>query len=181
MATRLQELYKTQIRPELKEELRLDNVFAVPRIEKVIVNAGIGRVLQQNPKSLDEITHAMARITGQKPLLTRARKAISAFKIREGQIVGLRVTLRGRRMYEFLDKFINAALPRTRDFRGLSKTALDGKGNYSCGVSEHIVFPEMAQEEVGLTFGLEITIVTTAKNNEQAYLLLKKLGMPFKD
>jgi len=176
---RLQELYKTNIRPKLKQELHLDNILAVPRIEKVVVNAGIGRVLQQNPKSLDEITSALGRITGQKPLLTRAKKAISAFKIREGQIVGLRVTLRGKRMYEFLDKFINAALPRTRDFRGLSRKGLDGRGNYSCGVAEHIVFPEMAQEEGTLNFGFEVTIVTTAKDDEAAYLLLKKLGMPF--
>ena len=179
--TRLLQQFKTKVLPELKNELKLGNDFAVPRIEKVVVNAGIGRLLQQQPKSLDAITEIVARVTGQKPLLTRAKKAISAFKIRDGQVVGVSVTLRGKRMYEFLDKLIHVALPRTRDFRGIARQGFDGQGNYSLGVREHLVFPEMAQEEAAITFGLEITVVTNAGSDAAAYLLLKKLGFPFKD
>lgn len=178
---RLLEQYKTKIAPELKEELALGNVFAVPRIVKVNVNAGIGRILQSAPKSLDNLTQAFQRIVGQRPLEARARDSISAFKIREGQVVGLAATLRGKRMYEFLDKLINVALPRTRDFRGISRAGFDKHGNYTLGLREHIVFPEMAQEETSTPFGLEVTIVTTARDDEQAYLLLKKMGFPFKD
>lgn len=169
------------VAPELRTELVLDNLFSVPKVEKVVVNAGIGRLLQQQPKSLDVVLDSVARITGQKPMATRAKKAISAFKIREGQVVGATVTLRGRRMYEFLDKLVNAALPRTRDFRGVSRKGFDGCGNYSLGIREQLIFPEMAQEENATPFGLEITVVTTAKSPEAGYLLLKKLGFPFKD
>ena len=178
---RLKELYQKTILPELKTELGLSNDLAVPRIEKVVVNAGLGRVLTQEPKRLDLIIDHFAKIVGQKPVATRARQAISAFKIRAGQIVGLSCTLRGRRMYEFLDKLVNVALPRSRDFRGLSKTGFDGHGNYTCGIREHIIFPEMVQEEALGAFGFEITVVTTASTNEQAYRLLKKLGFPFRE
>ena len=176
---RLLEQYKLKILPELKAELKLANDMAVPRLEKVIVNVGIGRILQQQPKSLDTIIETIARIVGQKPVSRQAKKSISAFKIREGQIVGLSVTLRGKRMYEFIDKLVNAALPRTRDFRGISRKGLDGKGNYSLGLREHIVFPEISGEDASMSFGVEVTIVTTARTDEAAYLLLKKLGFPF--
>lgn len=177
--TRLKELYQNQIRPALKRELEFDNDLAVPRLEKIVVNAGIGRLLQQHPKALDQILETLKKITGQRPVATRARVAISSFKIRAGQVVGIEVTLRGKRMYDFLDKLINATLPRTRDFRGLSRKGFDGHGNYSLGLRDQIVFPEMAQEDLELTFGLQVTIVTTAKNDEQAYQLLKKMGFPF--
>ena len=179
--SRLLEQFKKAVRPELKTELALENDFAVPRVAKVTVNAGIGRLLQQQPKALDHVVAALARITGQKPVLRRAKKAISAFKIREGQIVGASVTLRGKRMYDFLDKLVNVALPRTRDFRGISRKGFDGKGNYSLGIREHMVFPEQAQEEMDMPFGLEVSVVTSARGDDAGYLLLKKLGFPFKD
>lgn len=178
---RLMEKYKTAIIPELKAELKIENVHAVPRIEKIVVNAGLGRVLAANPKSLDKLIEAFRRITGQQPIITRASKAIAGFKIREGQTVGMAVTLRGKRMYDFLDKLINVAWPRTRDFRGLSRSGFDGRGNYSAGLREHIVFPEAAESDVEGAFGLEVSIVTTARDDEAGYRLLKKFGFPFKD
>lgn len=181
--TRLLEQYRTRVLPKLKEELHLSNDLAAPRLEKIVLNAGVGKLLQSSggPKNLDNYRAALAKISGAVPLVTNARIAIAGFKIRQGQIVGLAVTLRGKRMYDFLDKLINVALPRSRDFRGLSRRGFDGRGNYSLGLREHVIFPEMAQEELTSTFGLEVTIVTTAKNDEAGYLLLKKLGMPFRD
>lgn len=179
--TRLLELYRSKVLPELKEELKVSNVHAVPKLEKIIVNAGIGRILQQQPKQLDFLKTAMASITGQQPVITRAKKAISGFKIRQGQIVGLTSTLRGKRMYDFLDKLINTALPRTRDFRGVARKGFDSHGNYTLGIREQIVFPEMAESGVEGIFGLEVSIVTTAKDDAAAYKLLKKFGFPFKD
>ncbi len=179
--TRLLQQYRTKVLPELKTQLKVSNDLAIPRIEKIRVNAGVGKLLQQQPKALDEFIKIMRQITGQQPVVTRAKKAISGFKIREGQAVGLAVTLRGKRMYDFLDKLINVTLPRNRDFRGLSKQGFDGNGNYSLGIREHLVFPEMAQEEIGVNFGVEVTIVTTTKNDESAYQMLKKLHFPFKD
>lgn len=179
--SRLLELYKKTILPKLKVELAVANDLAVPRLEKVVVNVGIGKFLQQNPKGLDTVVEAISKIVGQKPVVRKAKKAISAFKIREGQIVGLAVTLRGQRMYEFVDKLVNATLPRSRDFRGISRQGLDGKGNYSLGLREHIVFPEISGEDVSQTFGLEISVVTTTKDDNSAYQLLKQLGFPFKD
>lgn len=177
---RLQEQYKSKILPQLKDELKVDNVHAVPKIEKIVINAGIGRILQQNPKALDILIETFRKITGQQPVVTRAAKAIAGFKIREGQTAGLTVTLRQKRMYDFLDKLINVALPRTRDFRGLSRKGFDGRGNYNCGVREVLVFPETGEGQES-NFGLEITIVTSAKNNEQGYRLLKKFGFPFNE
>lgn len=179
--SRLMQQYQTKLVPELKQELALANVHAVPRIEKIVVNVGLGRVLQHNPKNLDKLVELFRRITGQQPIITRASKAIAGFKIREGQTVGMAVTLRGKRMYDFLDKLINVAWPRTRDFRGLSRSGFDGRGNYSAGLKEHIVFPEAAESDMEDEFGLEVSIVTTAKNDEQGYKLLKKFGFPFKD
>lgn len=178
---RLLEQYKTRVLPELKTELKLVNSLAVPRLEKVVVNAGLGRILAQEPKALEACLESLRKITGQQPVITQAQKAISGFKIRKGQTVGLRLTLRGYRMYEFLDKLINAALPRARDFRGISRNGFDGHGNYSLGLREHLVFPEMAQEDIEGSFGMEVTVVTTAKTDERAYKLLKMLGFPFKD
>lgn len=181
MKTRLLEQYKEKILPALQAELAVANALAVPRITKVVVNAGVGRILQAQPKAQDGLMAGLAKITGQKPVPRRAAKAISAFKIREGQVVGLSVTLRGARMYDFLDKLVNVALPRTRDFRGVSHKGFDGHGNYSLGLKEHLVFPEMAQEEVETSFGLQVNIITTAENDAAGYSLLKKLGFPFKD
>lgn len=179
--SRLFEQYKENILPALKTELSVDNVMAIPRVVKIIVNAGIGRILQSQPKALDSLVAGLAKITGQKPRSRPAAKAISAFKIRQGQVVGLSVTLRGERMYHFLDKLINVALPRMRDFRGVSRQGFDGHGNYSLGLREHLVFPEMAQEDIDTSFGLQVNIITTAKNDNGGYLLLKKFGFPFKD
>lgn len=173
--------YKEEVLPVLMKELGLKNRMAVPRLQKVVVNAGIGKLLQNQPKALEAVTESLAKITGQKPVASRAKKAISAFKIREGQIVGTKVTLRGRRMYDFLEKLIGVGLPRTRDFRGISRKGFDGRGNYTLGFREQIVFPEMAQEELSVNFGAEISIATTAESDEAGYLLLKKLGFPFKD
>ena len=179
--SRLLEQYKTRILPELKSELKVDNDFTVPKMVKVVVNAGIGRILQQQPKQLDVLKESMKKITGQQPVVTRAKKAISGFKIRQGQVVGLAVTLRGKRMYDFIDKLVNTALPRTRDFRGISRKGFDKHGSYTLGIREQIVFPEMTEESVEGVFGLEISIVTSARKDEEGYLLLKKLGFPFKD
>ena len=176
---RLQEQYKTKILPELRDELQIANFHAVPRIEKIVVNAGIGRLLQQNPKALERIVETLSKITGQKPVVTRAKKAIAGFKIRQGQAVGLMVTLRRKRMYDFLDKLVNVALPRTRDFRGLSRSGFDRRGNYNCAIRESVVFPEAGEIGAEGTFGLEVTIVTSAKDDASAYLLLKKFGFPF--
>ena len=177
--TRLLERYRSTIVPQLQTELKLSNRMAVPRIEKIVVNAGLGKPLVAQPKNLEAFTGAFRKIVGQQPLVTKARKAISAFKIREGQIVGLAATLRGKRMYDFLDKLVNVAPPRARDFRGIPRSGFDGRGNYSLGLREHVIFPEMAQEEVASTFGLQVTVVTTARNDEEAFALLKKFGFPF--
>lgn len=179
--TRLLELYRTKIGPELMEEFGVKNMLALPRIEKIVINAGVGKILQQQPKTLDTLIEVIKKITGQKPVIRTARKAIAGFKVREGQTVGLKVTLRGGRMYDFLDKLVNAAMPRSRDFRGLSRKAFDQNGNFSLGFREHIAFPEMAQEDLGMNVSLQVTISTTAKTDDQAYRLLKKFGFPFKD
>jgi large subunit ribosomal protein L5 len=181
MMTRLLEVYKTKVLPELKRDLQIKNDYSMPRIEKIVVNAGIGKLLASQPKNLDLFLKIIEQITGQHPVTTRAKKAIAGFKIRENQVVGLSVTLRGKRMYDFLDKLISIALPRSRDFRGLSRKGFDGRGNYSLGIKEHIVFPEMIAEETDAAMGLQITIATSSGEDELAYQLLKKLGFPFKD
>ncbi len=177
--SRLLEKYKKQILPQLKSELGISNDLAVPRLEKIVVNLGIGRLIQQNPKNLELLKEATRKITGQQATMRLAKKAIAGFKIRQNQVVGIATTLRGKRMYDFFDKFINVVMPRTRDFRGLSKKGFDGRGNYSCGLREQIAFPEMSEESVDFTFGIEVTIVTTADSDEAAYQLLKKFGFPF--
>lgn len=174
----LHEVYKKQVVPSLKEKFGYTNSLAVPRLEKIVVNVGTGKNYRDD-KVLSEIKSSVAVITGQKPVETFARKDISGFKIRMGTVNGLKVTLRGKRMYDFFERLVKLAFPRTRDFKGIATTSLDGKGNVNIGIKEHVVFPEIGSEEVRTIFGLEITIVTTAKNNEQALELLRTMGFPW--
>lgn len=175
----LAEQYKEEILPQMMEKFNYNNVMAVPRIEKVVVNVGLGEA-KDDQKLLDTVVDEIAKITGQKPTITRAKKSVSNFKIREGMPIGVKVTLRGALMYEFLYKLINITLPRIRDFRGVSPKAFDGRGNYSLGIREHIVFPEIKIDEVDKVHGLEVTIVTSSETDEEAYELLSLMGMPFK-
>lgn len=175
---RLLEKYRTQVIPRLAEQLGQKNPYALPRLQKIVVNMGVGSATQDR-KRLEEATGHLATITGQRPLVTKAKKAISAFRLREGMEIGCKVTLRGLRMYEFLDRLVSLALPRVRDFRGLNPRAFDGNGNYSLGLTEQLVFPEIEADKVNFTQGMHITLVTTATSNEAARLLLKELGMPF--
>jgi len=174
--TTLAERYASEIRPELAKTLGVQNMLGVPRLEKVVVNMGIGTARRESVNALAE---ELAKITGQKPVLTKARLSISNFKLREGMIVGAKVTLRGRRMYEFLDRLLNAALPRIRDFRGLSTTAFDGRGNYTIGLKEQTIFPEIDPDEVSVSQGMDITIVTSARTDDAARELLEMIGVPF--
>ncbi len=175
---RLQEKYSKEIAVQLKTELGITNIMAVPKIDKIVVNAGLSKGLQDS-SYIDAAVDTLARITGQQPQKTKARKSISNFKVREGMVVGAKVTLRGERMYAFLDKLMNVALPRVRDFRGLSRKAFDGQGNYSIGFKEHIVFPEISSDEVEQLVGLEVNIVTTATSDEAGEKLLQLMGFPF--
>jgi large subunit ribosomal protein L5 len=176
---RLFELYKKTIIPELMRRFQYKNVMQVPRLEKISLNVGIGKKSTQDPKVVDVVRKEVEAIVGQKVVVTRAKKAISNFKLRAGMPIGLRVTLRRHRMYEFLDRFINVAVPRIRDFRGLSDQSFDGHGNYTIGIKEQIIFPEIDVDKVTQIFGMDITVVTTAKTDEEAYELLKGFGMPF--
>jgi len=176
---RLKEQYKNEIAPALFKELGLDNVMQTPRIEKVVVNIGVGEALD-NPKALEAAVNDLTIITGQKPVVTAAKKAISNFKLREGRQIGVKVTLRGEKMWAFLDRLINIALPRVRDFRGVSADAFDGRGNYTLGLQEQLIFPEIQYDKIDKVRGMEVSIVTTAKDDEQARLLLSKFGMPFR-
>ncbi|MEX0701560.1 MAG: 50S ribosomal protein L5 [Planctomycetales bacterium] len=176
---RLHDEYKNRIVPALLERLGRDNVHAVPKLEKIVVNMGVGRA-GQDRKLLDEAAADLAMITGQKPQITRSRKAVAAFRLREGMEIGCRVTLRRQRMYEFLDRLISLALPRVRDFRGLNPNAFDGSGNYSLGLNEQLVFPEIDADKVKNVQGMNITIVTTAATNEEGRALLQEFGMPFR-
>ncbi|MDZ7270456.1 MAG: 50S ribosomal protein L5 [candidate division KSB1 bacterium] len=175
---RLLEQYRTEIVPHLMKRFGYKNVMQVPRLEKIVLNMGVGDALE-NRKLLDLAMDEMALIAGQRPAMSRARKAISAFKLRAGNPIGCYVTLRGWRMYEFLDRLISIALPRVRDFRGLSDRSFDGRGNYSLGIKEQIIFPEINYDKVEKIRGMDITIVTTAKSDEEAYELLAAFGMPF--
>lgn len=177
--TRLQEEYNKRIRPELIKEKGYTNLMAVPSLAKIIINAGVGEATT-NKVALEEMTEIMTRIAGQKPVLTKSKKAISAFKIREDLEIGVMVTLRGDRMWEFFDKLVNVVLPRTKDFRGLNPKAFDGAGNYALGIREHTVFPEIDPNKVQKIRPLQVVIVTTAKNNKDARGLLDKFGFPFK-
>ncbi|MBN9663083.1 MAG: 50S ribosomal protein L5 [Acidobacteria bacterium] len=181
MATkaRLRELYLTTVIPALTKEFNYSNVMAVPKLEKVTVNIGLGEATQ-NPKMVDGTVNELGAIVGQKPVVTKARKSIAAFKLREGMSIGTMVTLRGDRMYEFLDRLMNVALPRVRDFRGVSTKSFDGRGNYTLGVKDQLIFPEIDYNKVEKTKGMNICITTTAKTDAEAKALLKLLGMPFR-
>ncbi|HIE04200.1 MAG TPA: 50S ribosomal protein L5 [Candidatus Latescibacteria bacterium] len=177
---RLKELYRGEVVPLLMERFGYKNIMQVPRLEKIVLNAGVGEATQ-NPSSLDGAISDLAAITGQKPAVRRARKSISNFKLRKGMAIGCKVTLRGDRMYEFLDRMITFALPRVRDFQGLSTRSFDGRGNYTLGIREQIVFPEIDYDKIDKVRGFNVTIVTTARTDEEAYVLLKALGMPFRE
>jgi len=178
--SRLLEKYKKEVVPELQKELGIKNVMAVPSLVKIVLNIGVGEATQ-NIKILDAARAELGLITGQAPAIARARKSISSFKLRKGQPIACFVTLRGRRMYEFFDRLVNIVLPRVRDFRGVSPNSFDGRGNYTLGVKDQLVFPEIDYTKVDRSRGMNITIVTSAKNNEEAQALLKKLGMPFRE
>lgn len=177
--TRLYELYQKEITPSLMDKFKYKNVMQVPQIEKIIINIGVGEAIQ-NPKALDGAVNDLSLISGQKPIITKAKKSIAGFKLREGMSIGCKVTLRGERMYQFLDKLINVALPRVRDFRGVSPQAFDGRGNYSLGIKEQTIFPEIEYDKIDKIRGLEVVIVTTAKTDEEARTLLRSMGMPFR-
>jgi large subunit ribosomal protein L5 len=179
MAHWLRERYQKEIVPALIKTLNLENVMQVPRLEKIVVNIGMGEALD-NPKSLEAATADLAKITGQKPVITKARKSIANFKLREGRAIGVKVTLRGDVMWSFLDRLINVALPRARDFRGISPDAFDGRGNYTLGLREQLVFPEIEYDQIDKLRGLEITIVTSARTDDAARQMLTMLGLPFK-
>ena len=178
VVARLKERYETEIRPALKDELSLDSIMQVPRISKITLNMGVGDA-KTDAKALDAAIEELTTITGQRAQVRRARKSIASFKLREGMAVGARVTLRGARMYEFLDRLVSIALPRIRDFRGLSPDSFDGRGNYSIGIKEQIIFPEVDYDSVPAIRGLDIAITTTAENDEHARALLRALGLPF--
>ncbi len=178
MIPRLKEKYLKEVAPALKEELKIENVNNVPRMEKIVVNMGVGGA-SSDAKLLEAAMNDMRTITGQQPCVTRARKSIAGFKIRAGQAIGCKVTLRGDRMWEFMDRLLSTALPRVRDFRGINPTSFDGRGNYSLGVTEQLIFSEIDFEKIDRTRGMDITFVTTAKDNASAFALLKALGFPF--
>ena len=174
----LKDKYKNEVAPALKEKFKYTSAMQIPKLEKIVLNMGVGDV-KENAKALDSAANDMAIIAGQKPIITKAKKSVAAFKLREGMNIGCKVTLRGDRMYEFADRLLNIALPRVRDFRGVPGNSFDGRGNYSMGVKEQLIFPEIDYDKVEKIRGMDITFVTTAKNDEEAKELLKLLGMPF--
>jgi large subunit ribosomal protein L5 len=180
MLPRLHERYQQDVVPALRKEFSYDNIMQVPKVTKIVLNIGLGEALQ-NAKSIDAAVADLTAIAGQKPVVTRAKKSIANFKLREGQAIGAMVTLRGSRMYEFLDRLINVSLPRIRDFRGVNRRSFDGRGNYSIGLREQIMFPEIEYDRVDKLRGLEISIVTSARTDAEGYALLKQFGMPFRD
>ena len=175
---RMQEKYNKEVVPALRKAFDLKNVMEVPRIQKVVVNIGMGEAMD-NPKAMEAAVSDLTTITGQKPVMTKARKSIANFKLREGRLIGTKVTLRGERMWSFLDRLMNTALPRVRDFRGVSGNAFDGRGNYTLGLRDQLIFPEIEYDKIDKLRGMEVTIVTTAKNDDQARTMLQMLGMPF--
>ena len=177
---RLKELYEKEIVPQLVKDFSFKNVMEVPKLEKIVINMGLGEAIQ-NIKILDSAVEELAAITGQKAVITKAKKSIASFKLRQGMPIGCMVTLRRAKMYEFLDRLLNVALPRVRDFKGISGTAFDGRGNYTLGIKEQLIFPEISYDKVDKVKGLNITIVTTAKNDEECKALLRHLGMPFRN
>ena len=179
MASRLKEKYQQEVVPALQKEFNYKNPMQVPGVHKVVVNIGMGEVIQ-NAKAMDAAVSDLATITGQRPVITRAKRSVAAFKLREGMQIGCMVTLRGDRMYQFLDKLVNVALPRLRDFQGVSPEAFDGRGNYTLGLREQLVFPEIDYDKIDKVRGMEVSIVTTARTDEEGRRLLKLMGMPFK-
>ena len=175
---RMQEKYNNEVVPALRKAFDLKNIMEVPRITKVVINIGMGEAMD-NPKALEAAVSDLTIITGQKPVMTKARKSIANFKLREGRLIGTKVTLRGDRMWSFLDRLMNTALPRVRDFRGVSANAFDGRGNYTLGLRDQLIFPEIEYDKIDKLRGMEVTIVTTAKNDDQARVMLQLLGMPF--
>uniref|UniRef100_A0A7C1FTP6 Large ribosomal subunit protein uL5 n=1 Tax=Thermomicrobium roseum TaxID=500 RepID=A0A7C1FTP6_THERO len=180
MEPRLKRLYREEVVPKLMEEFGYPHRFAVPRLEKIVLNIGLGEAVS-NPKAIDHAMNDLAAISGQRPVVTRARKSIAAFRLRKGMPIGVMVTLRGNRMWDFLDRLISIALPRIRDFRGVSTKSFDGRGNYTIGLREQLVFPEVDYDKIDKVRGLEVTIVTTARTDVEARRLLELLGMPFRD
>jgi large subunit ribosomal protein L5 len=178
MASRMREQYQETVAPSLLKEFNYGNVMEVPRLHKVVLNIGIGEAIQ-NAKALDNAVRDLAEISGQKPVVTRAKKSIAAFRLRAGMQVGVTVTLRGERMYDFMDRLINAALPRIRDFHGVSTRSFDGRGNYTLGLREQLIFPEIDYDKIDKVRGLEVTIVTSARTDQEARRLLELMGMPF--
>jgi len=179
MSQGFRERYQQEVAPDLLKSLNLQNVMQVPRINKIVINIGLGEALE-NAKALDAAVDDLSRISGQKPVITKARKSIANFKLREGRSIGAKVTLRGEKMWSFLDRLMNVALPRVRDFRGVSANSFDGRGNYTLGLREQLVFPEIEYDKIDKIRGMEVTIVTTAENDEQGRQLLQMLGMPFR-
>ena len=179
MAARLRERYKTDIAPALMRDLGVKNLLALPRLEKIVINMGLGEATQ-NPKIIDSAVEELTAISGQKPIVTKAKKAIANFKLREGIPIGAKVTLRGDRMYEFFDRLVNVALPRVRDFQGLSPNSFDGRGNYSLGLREQLIFPEIYYDKIDKVKGLTIVICTSARTDAEGKALLRALGMPFR-
>lgn len=178
MAPRLKERYENEVVPGMMEHFSYDNVMEVPRLEKVVLNVGLGEALE-NPSALEAASEDLAMITGQRPVITRARKSLAVHQVRAGDPIGIKVTLRGERMYSFLDRLMNIALPRQRDFRGVKRTAFDGRGNYTLGLSEQVIFLEVDYDSIDRVRGLEVCIVTTAETDEEGLYLLEALGMPF--
>ncbi len=175
---RLKDKYRNEIVPALISKFDYKNVFEVPKLEKVVLNMGVGDV-KENPKAIDSAVNDMSVIAGQRPVITKAKKSVAAFKVRKGMTIGCKVTIRGDRMYEFVDKLFNVALPRVRDFRGVSSNSFDGRGNYSLGIKEQLIFPEIDYDSVDKIRGMDVTIVTTAQTDEESKKLLEMLGMPF--
>ncbi len=175
---RLKKMYKDEVVKALMEKYNYSSIMQVPQIEKIVINMGVGDA-SANSKLLDDAVNELTLLAGQKPVITKAKKSIASFKLREGQAIGCKVTLRGNKMYEFLDKLVTISLPRVRDFRGVSKSAFDGRGNYTLGVKEQLIFPEINYDKIGKIRGMDIVIVTTANTDEEAFTLLKALGMPF--
>jgi large subunit ribosomal protein L5 len=175
---RLKDKFKTEVIPTMQTKFKYTSNMQIPKLEKVVLNMGVGEV-KDNPKAMDSAVSDMTLITGQRPIITKAKKSVAAFKLREGMNIGCKVTLRGERMYEFVDKLFNVAIPRVRDFRGLSNNSFDGRGNYSLGIKDQTIFPEVEYDKIDKIRGMDIVFVTTAKSDEEAKELLKLLGMPF--
>ena len=178
MASRLKERYASEVAPALMKKFQYKSVMQIPKLDKIVINVGCGEA-RENPKVLDAVVGDLSKITGQKPIICKAKKSVANFKLREGMPIGVKVTLRGDRMYEFMDRFFNVALPRVRDFRGINGDAFDGRGNYSCGIKEQIIFPEIEYDKVDKIRGMNICICTTANTDEEAKELIAQLGAPF--